>query len=94
MDYLKDTPQFVRLGGSVSEVVGCISGGDETEYRQLVDNCVAWSEENHLVLNVTKTKEMVVASRRARPELSTISILGVKVQVAESYKYLGVHVNN
>ena len=37
---------------------------------------------------------MVVASRRARPELSTTSILGVKVQVAESYKYLGVHVNN
>ena len=32
--------------------------------------------------------------RRARPELSTISILGDKVPVVESYKYLGVHMNN
>ena len=35
---------------------------------------------------------MVVDFRRARPELSTISILGDKVQLAESYKYLGVHI--
>ena len=36
----------------------------------------------------------MVDFRRARPELSTISILGDKVQVVESYKYLGVHMNN
>ena len=36
----------------------------------------------------------VVYYRRARPELSTISILWDKVQVVESYKYLGVHMNN
>ena len=56
-----------------------------------MDNFVAWSGEHHLV---AKTKEMVVEFRRARPELSTISILGDKVQVVESYKYLGVHMNN
>ncbi|XP_060897819.1 uncharacterized protein LOC132977298 [Labrus mixtus] len=61
-------------------VVGCISGGEETEYRMLVDNFVAWSGKNHLVLNETKTKEMVVDFRRDRPELSTISILGDEVQ--------------
>ena len=69
-------------------LVGCISGGDETEYRQLVDNFVAWNE-------CYKDQGMVVDFRRARPELSTISILGDKVQVVlESYKYLGVHMNN
>ncbi|XP_065820874.1 uncharacterized protein [Labrus bergylta] len=63
----------------------------QTEYRMLVDNFVAWSGKNHLVLNVTKTKEMVVDFRRDRPELSTISILGDEVQVVECYKYLDMN---
>ena len=46
-------------------LVGCISGGDETEYRQLVDNFVAWNE-------CYKDQGMVVDFRRARPELSTV----------------------
>ena len=37
---------------------------------------------------------MLVGFRGARPELSTISILGDKVPVVESYKYLGVHMIN
>ena len=53
-----------------------------------MDNFVAWNE-------CYKDQGMVVDFRRARPELSTISILGDKVQVVlESYKYLGVHMNN
>ncbi|RXN30264.1 RNA-directed DNA polymerase from mobile element jockey-like protein [Labeo rohita] len=49
-----------------SAVVGCITGGDEREYRAVVDNFVTWSESNHLLLNVTKTKELVVDLRRTK----------------------------
>ena len=49
-----------------SAVVGCISGGDEGEYRTLVDNFVEWSEQNHLMLNVSKTREMVIDFRRKK----------------------------
>lgn len=41
-----------------SAVVRCIRERDEGEYRTLVDNFVEWAEENHLRLNVTKTREM------------------------------------
>ena len=43
-----------------SAIVGCIRDGQEGEYRSLVDNFVQWCRQNHLQLNTTKTKEMVV----------------------------------
>ena len=43
----------------------------------------------HLQLNATKTKEMVVDSRRSQPPLLPVSIEGVSVEVVNTYKYLG-----
>lgn len=77
-----------------SAVVGCIRDGEETEYRTVVENFVTWCEVNHLYLNVTKTKELVVDFRKRKPPVTPISIRGVDVEVVESYKYLGVHIDN
>ena len=73
-------------------VVGCISKGEEAEYRAVVvvDNFVTWCEVNHLQLNTTKTKELVVDLRRTRTPLTSVSIPGHNVDIAEHYKYLGV----
>ncbi|KAI4894895.1 hypothetical protein NFI96_003892 [Prochilodus magdalenae] len=77
-----------------SAVVGCISRGDEDEYRATVNDFVAWCELNHLQLNVTKTKELVVDLRRDKAQVTPISIKGVSVDTVEDYKYLGVHIDN
>ena len=77
-----------------SAVVGCIKDGQEGEYRSLVDNFVQWCRNNHLQLNTTKTKEMVVDFRRSQPPLLPVSIEGVSVEVINTYKYLGVHLDN
>ena len=47
-----------------SAVVGCIREGQEGEYRTLVESFVEWPEQNHLRLNVDKTREMVIDFRR------------------------------
>ena len=39
-----------------SAVVGCISKGEEAEYRAVVDNFVTWCELNHLQLNSKKQR--------------------------------------
>ncbi|KAI3367192.1 hypothetical protein L3Q82_008247 [Scortum barcoo] len=39
-----------------SAIVGCISRGQEEEYRSVVDRSVEWCRLNHLQLNVTKDK--------------------------------------
>ncbi|KAI4887110.1 hypothetical protein NFI96_003146 [Prochilodus magdalenae] len=77
-----------------SAVVGCISRGDEDEYRATVNDFVAWCELSHLQLNVTKTKELVVDLRRDKAQVTPISIKGVSVDTVEDYKYLGVHIDN
>ena len=72
----------------MTAVVGCASGGQETEYRELVEHFVAQCGNNHLLLNVAKTKEMVVDFRRTRTKLNTISILGEEMEVVKQYRYL------
>lgn len=49
-----------------SAVVGFVSRGQETEYRELVDLFVSWCGDNYLPLNVTKTKEMVIDFKKTR----------------------------
>ncbi|KAL6463079.1 hypothetical protein MHYP_G00274700 [Metynnis hypsauchen] len=73
-------------------IVGCISRGDEDEYRATVKDFVTWCERNHLQLNVTKTKELVVDLRRDKVPVTPVSIRGVSVDTVEdpSYKYLDV----
>ena len=55
-----------------------------------MDNFVSWCELNHLQLNTTKTKELVVDLRRTRTPVTSVSILGHNVDIAEHYKYLGL----
>uniref|UniRef100_A0A8C6NVM8 Reverse transcriptase domain-containing protein n=1 Tax=Nothobranchius furzeri TaxID=105023 RepID=A0A8C6NVM8_NOTFU len=76
-----------------SAVVGCIRDGQEAEYRELVESFVAWCGNNHLTLNVNKTKEMILDFRRNRVESNTVSIME-EVEVVEEYKYIGVHLDN
>ncbi|XP_034088755.1 uncharacterized protein LOC117557164 [Gymnodraco acuticeps] len=46
------------------------------------------------ILNVAKTREMVIDFRRVRTSLLPLCILGEDVAVVEDYKYLGVHLDN
>ena len=75
-------------------IVGCIRDGQEGEYRSLVEDFVQWCKLNHLQLNTTKTKEMVVDFQRTKRAPLPVSIEGVNVEVVSTYKYLGVHLDN
>ena len=77
-----------------SAVVGCITDGNESEYRTVVDNFVTWSCKNHLQLNVSKTKELVVDFRRSKGPVTPVTIHGASVDMVENYKYLGVYLDN
>lgn len=69
-------------------------GRRSTEYRALVDDFVHWSGRYHLLLNVAKTREMVIDFRRKRTATQPLCILGEDVGVKVVYKYLGVHIDN
>ncbi|XP_035520671.1 A-kinase anchor protein 13-like [Morone saxatilis] len=73
-------------------VVGLISGGDETAYREEVQRLAAWCSANNLLLNASKTKEMVMDWRRKRADPAPLQIEGDCVERVSSFKFLGVHV--
>ena len=76
-------------------VVGCTSEGQKEEYRALVDNVVEWTGQNHLRLNINKTREMVIDFRRkSRSAFQPLYVFGKDVEVVEDYKYLGVTINH
>lgn len=70
-------------------VGGCIKGGQESKYRNLIRNFVEWFGRNHLLLNVSKTKEMVVDLLREKSVTRPINIIGEEVETVDSYRYLG-----
>ncbi|KAI3363852.1 hypothetical protein L3Q82_001458 [Scortum barcoo] len=41
-------------------IVGCVSEGNDCEYRKVIVDFVDWCELNHLQVNASKTKEMVI----------------------------------
>ena len=71
-----------------------VRNGQEGEYRDLVRDFSDWSERNGLLLNTTKTKEMVIDLRRSRPPLQPINIRGKDIEVVRTYKFLGMHLDD
>ena len=73
-------------------VVGLITDGDETTYREEVRDLVVWCPDNNLSLNVSKTKELIVDYRKRGVEQTPIYIDRAVVERKESFKFLGVHI--
>lgn len=65
-----------------SAVVDCFSDRQEAEFRDLVDRFVKWCRKSCLILNTSKTKEIIVDFRRKWCKPSSISISG-EVELVE-----------
>ena len=76
-----------------TSVVGLIKNDDETDYRREVEELVRWCESNNLILNISKTKEMVVDFRKNSSPLSPLSINGEVVERVTSFKFLGTTIH-
>ena len=74
--------------------MGLVSENDETSYRHEITKFVNWCQNNNLVLNVKKTKEMIFDFRKKRNDIVPLNILEENVDIVAEYKYLGVHIDN
>ncbi len=73
-------------------VIGLITDNDETAYREEVSTLTKWCQENHLSLNIDKTKELVVDYRRQSRKHTPITIDKTPVERVSSFKFLCVHI--
>ncbi|KAK3510028.1 hypothetical protein QTP70_026003, partial [Hemibagrus guttatus] len=86
--------KLLRMGvisTTISWIADCLSDrpslcdwdGQKFEYKRLLDNFVDWC--TGLLLNVMKTKEMVVDFRRTQTLIELITIMGEEVGVVDNY---------
>ncbi|KAK3545948.1 hypothetical protein QTP70_016960, partial [Hemibagrus guttatus] len=71
-------------------VIGLIQDGDESAYRQEIEQLAAWCSRNNLELNTLKTVEMIVDFRRYTPALT---IMNSTVPTVESFRFLGTTIS-
>ncbi|KAL0193319.1 hypothetical protein M9458_011615, partial [Cirrhinus mrigala] len=70
-----------------------IKDGDESAYRQEVDQLAVWCSLNNLKLNTLKTVEMIIDFRRNPPALPPLTIMDSTVATVESFRFLGTNIS-
>ncbi|KAK3525906.1 hypothetical protein QTP70_010960 [Hemibagrus guttatus] len=79
-------------------VVGLISGGGggvargELAYRDEVEWLLGWCKENNLLLNTTKTKELITDYRRKGMDITPLYLSGDCVETVGDSWFLGVQI--
>ncbi|KAK2161792.1 hypothetical protein NP493_1559g00026 [Ridgeia piscesae] len=82
--------QFVRFSDDTAMLALLNDFASYQSYLSSVVRFSSWCSNNFLHLNVSKTKEMYIDFRRNRTVISPIVINGEPVEQVDSFKYLGV----
>lgn len=89
----QDSTTIIKYADDTT-ILDLIKSGDESGYRKLVNKILAYGEENDLILNIDKTKEIIMDFRRKSYPLMSLIIKGAEVERADSHKFLGLHVSS
>ena len=76
-----------------SVIQGFIRDSEDSYFDEILQ-FVRWCKDNHLLLNVKKTKEMIIDFRQNQTPLIPLKIENEYVDVVKSYKYLGFVLDN
>ncbi|KAI4896211.1 hypothetical protein NFI96_008966, partial [Prochilodus magdalenae] len=97
LDFLTGRPQVTHIitifkFADDTTILGLITDGDETAYRDEVSALSEWCYHNNLSLNISKTKEMIVNYRKLqRGGHSPMYINGAEVERVSSVRFLVIH---
>ena len=75
-------------------VTGLITNNDEVGYRNVITKFLVWCENNYLVLNVKKTKEIVFDFRKTANTIEPVEIKNESVEIVKELKYLGTFIDS
>ena len=85
----------VQLDKYVDDVTATETlGKDElSNMQQVLDDVHNWSTNNHMNINVKKTKEMLLGAVNRNPTPAALQLAGRSIECVQSFKLLGVTVN-
>ncbi|KAK3541037.1 hypothetical protein QTP86_012356 [Hemibagrus guttatus] len=85
--------KFIIKFADDTVLVGLISDNNETAYLEEIRNLENWCQRNNLLLNVSKTKELIVDfSTKQKRIYQTPLINENTVERVDSFRYLSVHI--
>ncbi|KAK1803331.1 hypothetical protein P4O66_004114 [Electrophorus voltai] len=88
------SPTIIVKFADDTVVMGLISDNDERAYLEEIKHLENWCQENNLLLNVSKTKELIVdCSKKQEWHYQPVRISGTTVERVDSFRYLGVHIS-
>lgn len=83
-----DTNCIIKYADDTT-IIGLISANDDSCYREEVQNVVEWSKENNLLLNTSKTCELVIDFSPNNSHVPLV-IDDSSVQIVEECTFLGL----
>ena len=75
-------------------VSGFISNNDESSYRNQVNKISDWCDDNNLLLNVSKTKELIIDFRKNKTPMAPLIINNTAVKMIHKFEFLGTYVSS
>ena len=75
-------------------ITGLISDNQESDYINQISDVCEWCKSHNLLLNVTKTKEVIFDFRHSVVNHLPLTIDNSPVDICDSFKYLGVTFDN
>ena len=89
----RDTVKITKFADDTT-VTGLITESNETEYRDEVKDLVEWCSNNNLLLNPSKTKEIIVDFRTKPSQIQPLSINGEIIERVSNFKFLGTVISD
>ncbi len=75
-------------------LVSLLHDGEE-KHGPVLDFFLNWCENSNLLLNISKTKEMVINFREKEQSVTHPTLInGEQIQLVTNYKYLGIMLDN
>jgi hypothetical protein len=71
----------------------CENSQDELEYMAEVNRILMQCKELNLIINASKTKEMVFTTQRSPLPPQSLTINGVAIEICKTIKYLGLFID-
>ncbi|KAK3508354.1 hypothetical protein QTP70_022935, partial [Hemibagrus guttatus] len=93
LQHLDKSGTYLLKFADDTTVIGLIQDGEESAYRQEIEQLAAWCSLNNLELNTLKTVEMIVDFRRNTPALPPLTIMNSTVPTVESFRFLGTTIS-
>ena len=72
--------------------MGLISRGDESNHRDKVEWFAEWCRVNNLLLNTSKTKEIIMDFRRKATDICSLLLGGTSVGKVSNFHFLRVNI--